>query len=99
MAIPMVAHWEVLRGELAGGSKSTMEQVDETLRDWFLVFPLTESVMYEACTIFAELQQSGNQINSMDLLIAATARINDWIVVSTDKHYSCVPSLAVHKFV
>jgi hypothetical protein len=24
MAIPMVAHWEVLRGELAGGSKSTI---------------------------------------------------------------------------
>lgn len=98
MAIPLVAHWEVIRGELAISGKSKMRQVDEELRTCFLVFPMSESVLYEACDIFDELHQIGQPINSMDLLIAATARLHDWIVVSTDKHYTHVPRLATLKF-
>ena len=61
MAIPMVAQWEVIRGELANGSRSSTEQVDEMLRTWFIVFPMSESIRYETCEFLPSYSKSASR--------------------------------------
>ncbi len=91
----------IVKSELLYGARRSrrQEQNLELLERFFQPFesfPFTDRVADEAARIRAELGQLGTPIGPNDLLIAATARSNDLVLVTRNvREFERVPGLRV----
>lgn len=91
-AIASVVLFEILRGR---EQKPDKIKKFEQFRRKLVVLPFGEKEAEEANRIERAIHQKGQTISSLDLLIGATAKTNNSILVSNDKGYKKVVGLRV----
>lgn len=94
----ILTKYEVLRGFEVSG---LAEQVAlfERFCDNNSVAPLSNEAIAEAARIYARLRRNGELIGDADILIAATAIVNGFgVVTNNEKHYRRIPGLTVENW-
>lgn len=94
-AITSVVLFEILRGKEQNQSK--IQKLEE-LRQTLIVFPFGEREAEEASKIEKTIHQKGQTISPLDLLIGATAKANNAILVSNDSDYEKIDGLELRKY-
>ena len=94
----IVTRYEILRGLLAKDAFSQVASFNvRCLRS--SVLPLTDKVMDRAAEIYALLKKRGALIGDADILIAATAQINDLPLVTGNlSHFGRIPGLRLESW-
>lgn len=96
LGIPTVALYELYVGALLSDSPDeTIGSIVDDL-DWAEPLPFDESAARKAATIDDRLIDTGERINAMDVLIAATALAHDARLVATDTHFERIAVLELH---
>jgi len=96
--ISVITDYEIRRGLFATNA-TTKLKIYETLRNqfeilWFDSLDLSE----KAAEIYADLKQKGRLIQDNDILIAATALIKNFTVVTDDEHFMRIENLTVENW-
>lgn len=94
-AIASVALFEILRGKEQNQNKI---QKFEELRQKMTVLPFGEIEAEEASQIEKAIHQKGQTISPLDLLIGATAKTNEAILVSNDSDYNRIDGLQLKNY-
>ena len=88
-----VSHYEIKRGLLAVNATRKLKIYDELRRQFQMLFLDNEEVFDKAAQIHADLKQRGELIEDADIFIAATALIQNLILVSGDSHFQRISDL------
>lgn len=94
-AIASVVLFEILRGKEQNQNKI---QKFEELRQKMTVLPFGEREAEEASQIEKAIHQIGQTISPLDLLIGATAKTNEAILVSNDSDYQKIDGLRLRNY-
>lgn len=89
---PTLVLYELYRGGVRAGYDADEVASDF---DWLEPMPFTESTAREAAEIYASLMDRGKPINSIDVLVAATARETGGTLVTADSDFDDVRNLDV----
>lgn len=94
-AFSIITRYEILRGLLARGADKQVAAFDQfcsTSR----VLPLTDSIIVQAATVYADLHRRGELLSDADILIAATAITHGLAVVTNNEaHFRRIGNLQV----
>jgi tRNA(fMet)-specific endonuclease VapC len=95
LAFSVITRYEVLRGLLAKSAHRQRSAFDR-LCAASDVLPLTDPIVDRAAEIYADLHRRGELIGDADILIAATALVQDRILVTNNvAHHRRVPGLQI----
>lgn len=84
---------EMLVGAYKCGKETEFLQI-QRIRALFECVPLTYAIIDEYARIRAALEATGSRLETMDLLIAATALANDYTLVTHNtRHFARIPGL------
>ena len=98
LTFSVITRYEVLRGLLAKGAAKQLAAFD-LLCSASRVLPLTDSIIVQAATIYADLHRRGELISDADILIAATAISHGLAVVTNNEvHFRRVKDLEVQNW-
>lgn len=100
-AVPAVVVAEYLHGVLLTPDPNRAEQQRTFLRETLSLAPVidyTRDVADEHAALLAHVQRAGTPRGAHDLIIAATARAVDRIVLTTDSqaHFDDLPNVRAH---
>jgi tRNA(fMet)-specific endonuclease VapC len=99
LTFSLITRFEILRGLKAKAATNQLAAF-ERLCLASRVIPVTDEVIVRASDIYAHLRQVGALIPDADLLIASTALVHGFAVVTNNtSHFSRVPELTVHNWV
>ncbi len=91
----VITRYEVLRGLLAKGAAKQLAAFDQ-LCGMSSVLAVTDPIIVEAATVYAELHRRGELIGDADILIAATAISHGLAVVTNNEaHFRRIGNLRV----
>ncbi|HAG50538.1 MAG TPA: VapC toxin family PIN domain ribonuclease [Deltaproteobacteria bacterium] len=93
LTISQIAKYEILKGLK---SKKAFKQIEIFNRfcSVNIVFPITDDVIGKASDIYAELKEEGSLISDADILVAATAIVNNLVLVTNNtNHFSRIKKL------
>ena len=90
-SISIITLIEILRGV----SPRKRSKVKQLLEKSFDVLNIDNKVILKYCDLYTLLKQEGQLISDADLLIAATAIVNDLILVTKDKDFERVKELGL----
>lgn len=94
----VITRYEILRGLLIRGATkqlATFDQLCATSR----VLPLTDPIIVQAASIYADLNQRGELINDADILIAATViTYGLTIVTNNEAHFRRIQNLQIENW-
>ena len=91
----IITRYEVLRGLLAKGAARQFTAFNE-LCATSRVLLLTDSIIVQAATVYADLYRRGELINDADILIASTAIEHGLVLVTNNEgHFRRVQDLQV----
>ena len=94
----VITRYEVLRGLLAKNAAKQLAAFDQ-LCAASRILPVTDPVVVQAASIYADLSRRGDLINDADILIAATAVAHGLVVVTNNEsHFRRVPRLQVENW-
>ena len=96
IVIPSVALFELYLGALLANSPTEDITSVRSDLDWAEPLLFDDMVAAHAARIEADLQEQGDRINMMDVLIAATARKHNATLIATDSDFERVPDLIVN---
>jgi len=82
-AISIITMIEILRGI----PPRKRDKAKQLLEKSFEVLSINNKVVLKYCELYTSLKQKGQLISDVDLLIAATAIVNDLILVSKDEDF------------
>ena len=74
----VITRYEILRGLLAKGAGKQLDAFDQ-LCGTSRILPLTDQMIVQAATVYADLHRRGELIGDADILIAATAMTQGWL--------------------
>ena len=96
-ATPVIA--ELLGGiEYSASRDRNLLKLNRKL-SMFRLWPFTSEIAREYGALYAELRRTGNPMQEIDMMVAATARtLDDCIVVTTDGDLLRVPGLRVENW-
>ncbi len=87
---------EVLRGAYFKGGKELKDTLE--LIAGFEILDIDEDVAAEAGRMGAELLRRGTDVGTIDLMIAAAAKLSGQILVTRDSTFFGIPDLAVEAY-
>jgi tRNA(fMet)-specific endonuclease VapC len=94
-AFSAFTRFEVRRGYLEKRAIKQLEKFEEFCQH-SEVLPVTDSVINQACELWALARQGGHPCGDADLIIAATALTFDLrLVTGNTRHFAWVPGLTV----
>ena len=94
----VITRYEVLRGLLAKGAAKQLAAFD-LLCSASRVLPLTDSIIVQAATIYADLHRRGELISDADILIAATGITHGLAVVTKNEaHFRRIRNLHIENW-
>jgi len=96
LSIPAPVVTEVLRGAYFKGGKELRDTLE--LLAGLDVLEVDEDVATEAGRMGADLLRRGKDMGTVDLLIAATVKLNGQILVTRDSMFFEIPDLAVETY-
>jgi tRNA(fMet)-specific endonuclease VapC len=89
----LITRYEILRGLLAKRANAQVTRFEQFCTA-SQILPLTDAVVLKAASIYADLHQRGELINDADILIAATAQVNNLTLVTNNHaHFQRIPDL------
>jgi len=87
LKISELTYYECLRGYKSSNSTTKMKLFFELVNE-MEIFPLDRAIFNKASEIYAKLREVGFLTGEFDLLIASTALINDFkLITNNTKHY------------
>jgi tRNA(fMet)-specific endonuclease VapC len=93
--LSVVTYYEVLNGLYYKDAKKQLKGFLEFFR-LNKILPLTEDCAQSGAKIYADLRKQGQIIGHNDVLIAATAIVNDLVLVTNNiNHFGRIPRLSV----
>jgi tRNA(fMet)-specific endonuclease VapC len=93
--ISIITRYEILRGLKAKGAEQQASRFEDFCAN-NAVLPITDDVVVRATDIYAELYRLGALIGDADILIAASALVNGFaIVTNNEEHFRRVKTLRV----
>jgi tRNA(fMet)-specific endonuclease VapC len=91
----LITRYEILRGLLAKDASAQVTRFEQFCAT-SQILPLTDAVVLKAASIYAELHQRGELINDADILIAATAQVNNLTLVTNNyAHFQRISDLNI----
>lgn len=91
----IITRYEILRGLFAKGADKQFAAFDR-LCSVSRVMPLTDPIIVQAATLYADLHRRGELLNDADILIAATAVTHGLAVVTNNvAHFRRIRDLQV----
>ena len=89
----LITRYEILRGLKAKNATARIVVFDRQCQASH-VLPLTDEVVVRAADLYADLRARGQLISDADLLIAATALVQDLVLITNNtQHFSHIPAL------
>ena len=97
--ISIITRYEILRG-FKVKSASAQERVFERYCGTnTVVLPITEQVIVQAAEIWADLRKRGRPTSDTDILIAATALVGGYgLVTNNERHFRPITGLTVENW-
>jgi tRNA(fMet)-specific endonuclease VapC len=93
--ISIITYYEIVSGLLAKMAFRQL-QVFEKFVNENSVIPLTQKSVKISAELYADLRQTGNVLDDIDLLIAGVAIENDlMLVTNNEKHFGRIPNLKI----
>lgn len=89
--ISVISLIEVLRGIPA----EKRSEVKATLEEVYKVVPLDNEVILEYCSIYEALKRRGQKIPDADLLIAASAKAKNLMLLTLDKEFEKLQEFSI----
>ena len=97
--ISIITRYEILRGLKAKGAQQQASRFEDFCAK-NRVLPITDDVVLRAADIYADLYRTGALISDADILIAASALVNGFaIVTNNEKHFGRIKTLKVVNWV
>lgn len=90
-AISAITLMEVLRGF----DDKKRQQMTELLTESFSILNINKKIIETYCKIYRRLKQEGNLLPDADLIIAATAIVNDLTLETNDAHFQRLKALGL----
>ncbi|WP_199245083.1 type II toxin-antitoxin system VapC family toxin [[Phormidium] sp. ETS-05] len=95
LTFSIITRYEILRGLKAKGATKQIKAFDDFCSQ-NIILPITDETVVKAADIYADLRQRGVPIGDADILIAASALIRGWAVVTNNEaHFQRIPELQV----
>ncbi|GAB4278523.1 MAG: type II toxin-antitoxin system VapC family toxin [Oscillatoriaceae cyanobacterium] len=95
LTFSIITRYEILRGLKAKGATKQIKAFDDFCTQ-NIILPITDETVVKAADIYAALRQRGVPIGDADILIAASALIRGWAVVTNNEaHFQRIPELQV----
>ncbi|MBS3026911.1 MAG: type II toxin-antitoxin system VapC family toxin [Dolichospermum sp. DET50] len=98
ISISCITYFEVKRGLFAVKASKQLERFDDFCKDFQIIFLDDLAILEKAAEIHANLRLRGLPIQTEDILIAATAIIKDFILVSNDSDLLRVEGLCLENW-
>lgn len=98
LTLSIITRYDVLRGLKANNAKKRAVAFEEFCRN-NKILPITEDVISKAAEIYADLYKQGALIGDADILIAASALVNDLgDVTNNERHFRRITNLHVENW-
>jgi len=98
LTISIITRYEILRGLKAKQANRQLTAFEQFC-DRCSILPITDDVIVKAADIYAVLKQKGMLIGDADILIAASALINGFgVVTNNEEHFKRIPLLRVENW-
>ena len=98
LSISCVTYFEVKRGLFAVKATKQLERFDNFCKDYQIIFLDDLAILEKAAEIHANLRLRGLPIQTEDILIAATAIVKGFILVSHDSDLLRVEGLTLENW-
>ncbi|MFO5437376.1 MAG: type II toxin-antitoxin system VapC family toxin [Dolichospermum sp.] len=98
LSISCVTYFEVKRGLFAVKATKQLERFDDFCKDFKIIFLDDLAILEKASEIHANLRLRGLPIQTEDILIAATAIVKGFILVSHDSDLLRVEELTLENW-
>ncbi len=98
LSISCVTYFEVKRGLFAVKATKQLERFDDFCKDFQIIFLDDLAILEKAAEIHANLRLRGLPIQTEDILIAATAIVKGFILVSHDSDLLRVEELTLENW-
>ena len=98
LSISCVTYFEVKRGLFAVKATKQLERFDNFCKDFQIIFLDDLAILEKAAEIHANLRLRGLPIQTEDILIAATAIVKGFILVSHDSDLLRVEGLSLENW-
>ena len=96
--LSIITRYEILRGLKAKGATRQTETF-ETFCSRNVILPLTDEIIVRAADIYADLRTRGELIGDADILIAATALVHRFgVVTNNTKHFERISDLHIENW-
>ncbi len=91
--ISIITYYELLNGLYFGDTKERTAEIDSFLNH-HNVLPISKKVAQKAAQIYTKLRNEGNSIAHNDILIAATAIVENLVLITNNsKHFDRIEEL------
>ena len=98
LSLSIITRYEILRGLKANNAKRRVTAFEEFCAN-NKILPITEDVVSQAAEIYADLYKRGALIGDADILIAASALVNDLgVVTNNERHFRRITNLHVENW-
>ncbi|MDM3857446.1 MAG: type II toxin-antitoxin system VapC family toxin [Aphanizomenon gracile PMC649.10] len=98
LSISCVTYFEIKRGLFAVNAIKQLERFDNFCKDYQIIFLDDLAILEKASEIHANLRLRGLPIQTEDILIAATAIVKGFILVSNDSDLLRVEGLSLENW-
>jgi len=93
ITISIITYYELLNGLYFGDTKERTQEIDLFL-DNQTILPISKTVAHKAAQIYTNLRSQGNVITHNDILIAATAIVENLVLITNNtKHFDRIEEL------
>ncbi len=94
-----ICYYEIKRGLLAANALSQLRRFEDFVSKFELLLLDRKAFLDEAAEIYASLQKKGKPIGDADILIAATCRNPEYIIVTNNvKHFQGIEDIKVENW-
>ena len=99
LTFSIITRYEILRGLKAKHATTQLAQFEQ-LCQVSEILPLNDAMIVRAADVYADLKQRGTLIHDADILIAATAMIQGFaLVTNNEAHFSRISGLQIENWI
>ncbi len=97
-SISIITYYELLNGLYFGDSEERTQEI-ELILDKHIILPISKEIAQKAAQIYTKLRSEGNIIAHNDILIAATAIVENLVLITNNnKHFDRIEELKMENW-
>jgi tRNA(fMet)-specific endonuclease VapC len=97
--INIISYYEILRGLKDIGNEEKLQRFDDFIQENELV-SIGKDIVEKAAEIYAYLKKEGNLIEDADILMAATAIVEELVLITNNiKHFERIKGLKIDNWI